>query len=41
VVIEFPSVEAAKKWWDSPEYAGPKAMRRANSKGRLILLEGV
>ena len=41
VVIEFPSVEAAKKWWDSTEYAEPKKMRRANSKGRLILLEGV
>jgi len=41
VIIEFPSVEAARRWWDSPEYEGPKAMRRANSKGRLILLEGV
>jgi uncharacterized protein (DUF1330 family) len=40
VIIEFPSVEAARAWWDSPEYAGPKAMRRANSSGRLILLEG-
>ena len=41
VVLEFPSVEAARKWWDSPEYEKPKAMRRANSKGRLMLLEGV
>ncbi len=40
VVIEFPSVEAARKWWDSPEYAKPKALRRANSKGRLLLIEG-
>ena len=40
VVIEFPSVEAARQWWDSPEYEKPMAMRRANSKGRLILLEG-
>jgi uncharacterized protein (DUF1330 family) len=40
VVIEFPSVEAAKRWWDSPEYEKPREMRRANSKGRLILLEG-
>jgi uncharacterized protein (DUF1330 family) len=40
VVIEFPSMEAARAWWDSPEYAGPKAMRRAASRGRLILLEG-
>ena len=41
VLIEFPSVEAARKWWDSPEYAKPKAMRRAHSKGRLLMLEGV
>jgi uncharacterized protein (DUF1330 family) len=40
VIIEFPSLEAARAWWDSPEYEKPKAMRRANSKGRLILLEG-
>lgn len=41
VLIEFPSVEAARKWWDSPEYEKPKALRKANSEGRLILLEGV
>ena len=41
VLIEFPSLEAAKTWWDSPEYEKPKALRRANSTGRLLLLEGV
>jgi uncharacterized protein (DUF1330 family) len=41
VLIEFPSVQAAKAWWNSPEYEKPKLMRRANSEGRLILLEGV
>jgi uncharacterized protein (DUF1330 family) len=41
VIIEFPTIEAAKRWWDSPEYAKPKALRRANSQGRLIFLEGV
>ena len=41
VLIEFPSSDAAKKWFASPEYAKPLAMRRANSRGRLILLEGV
>ena len=40
VIIEFPSLAAARQWWDSPEYEKPKALRRANSKGRLILLEG-
>ncbi len=41
VLIEFPSLEAAKRWYHSPEYAGPLAIRKANSTGRLILLEGV
>ena len=41
VLLEFPSKEAALKWWNSPEYERPLAMRRANSHGRLLLLEGV
>ena len=41
VLIEFPSADAARKWFDSPEYEKPKALRQANSKGRLLLLEGV
>jgi uncharacterized protein (DUF1330 family) len=41
VLIEFPDAETARKWFDSPEYEKPKAMRQANSKGRLLLLEGV
>ena len=41
VIIEFPSAEAARKWWNSPEYEKPKALRRANSQGRLLLIEGV
>lgn len=41
VIIEFASMEGALKWWHSPEYEKPMALRRANSNGRLILLEGV
>jgi uncharacterized protein (DUF1330 family) len=41
VILEFPSAEAAKQWWDSPDYEKPKALRQANSSGRLLLLEGV
>ncbi len=40
VIIEFPTVAAARKWWDSPEYAKPKALRKAHSNGRLMLIEG-
>ena len=41
VMLEFPTVEAARQWWDSPEYEKPKAMRQAASNGRLLLIEGV
>ncbi len=41
VLLEFPSVDAARKWWDSTEYAKPKQMRKASSKGRLLLLHGL
>ena len=40
VIIEFPSYEQALKWFESPEYEKPKALRQANSRGRLLLLEG-
>jgi len=41
VLIEFPSADAARTWWNSPDYEKPKALRQANSHGRLLLLEGV
>ena len=41
VVLEFPSVERAKAWWDSEEYAEPKRIRRAASRGQFIVVEGV
>jgi uncharacterized protein (DUF1330 family) len=41
VLIEFASKDQALKWFNSPEYEKPMAMRRANSKGRLLILEGL
>ena len=40
VVIEFPTVERAKEWWASDEYAPAKALRQANAETKMILLEG-
>jgi len=40
VIVEFPSVERAKAWWSSPEYADAKALRQATSKGTLVVIEG-
>ena len=41
VIVEFPSVERAKAWWSSPEYADAKALRQQTSDGSLIVIEGV
>lgn len=41
VIVEFPDVEAAKKWWGSPEYAEAKALRQAHSSAELVIVEGV
>jgi len=41
VLLEFPSVDAAREWWNSPEYTEAKAIRQATSEGTLLILEGV
>ena len=41
VVIEFPSREAAQRWYDSEEYRGPKAVRQRTAVTNLILVDGV
>jgi uncharacterized protein (DUF1330 family) len=41
VVIEFSSVEQARRWYDSEEYRAPKALRITCSRSRLLLAEGV
>jgi uncharacterized protein (DUF1330 family) len=41
VVVEFPSVERAKEWWASEEYAEAKALRRATARTQMIVVEGV
>ena len=41
VIIEFPSVEKAKQWWNSEEYAPAKALRQANAETKMIVVEGL
>jgi uncharacterized protein (DUF1330 family) len=41
VVVEFPSVAAAKAWYDSPAYTEVRKHREAGSVYRAILVEGV
>ena len=40
VVVEFPSIAQAQKWYDSPEYAPLIKLRQKASKGKLIIVEG-
>ncbi len=40
VIVEFPSVEKAKAWWSSEEYAPAKALRQATAFTRMIVAEG-
>ena len=41
VVLEFPSVERAKEWWKSEEYAGAKAIRQRTAKTKMLVVEGI
>ncbi len=40
VIVEFPSIEQARAWYKSSEYAPAKALRQAASEGTFVLLEG-
>ena len=41
VIVEFPSVDQAKAWWSSPEYAEAKALRQATAESQMIIAEGI
>ena len=41
VILKFPSYEHAKRWHESEEYAGPKAIRLAASEADALLIDGV
>lgn len=41
VILEFPTVERAQAWIDSPEYAPARALRQASARSNLILTEGI
>ena len=41
VVLEFPSMDAARRWYGSPEYAPVLAMRLKSARSRVVLVEGL
>lgn len=41
IVVEFPDLERASRWYDSPAYQAIKSLRTANSVGTVFLVQGV
>jgi len=41
VVIEFPSVEQARAWYESPDYQAILPLRRSHIDGEAIIVGGV
>jgi uncharacterized protein (DUF1330 family) len=40
VLLEFPSVEQARKWYHSQEYAPALALRLKAAKAKMVIVEG-
>ena len=41
VVIEFPSLADARRWYDSEEYRAPKALRMRAGRTSVVIVDGV
>lgn len=39
-ILEFPSYEQAKRWYESAEYQPLKALRQRSARGTVLLIEG-
>jgi len=41
VILEFPSLEQARRWYDCEEYREPKAMRLRAGRTNLVIVDGI
>ncbi|GAN76060.1 DUF1330 domain-containing protein [Acidisphaera rubrifaciens] len=41
VILEFPTIEAARAFYDSPDYAPLIRLREASTRSRVALVEGL
>lgn len=41
VILEFPTAEKARAWWDSPEYAAARKVRQTCARTEMVLIEGL
>jgi uncharacterized protein (DUF1330 family) len=40
-ILEFPSMDAVKRWYDSPENRSASKVRQSGAKFRLIAVQGL
>jgi uncharacterized protein (DUF1330 family) len=40
VVLEFPNIDAARRWYNSPDYREVMKLRLASATSHIVLLEG-
>jgi uncharacterized protein (DUF1330 family) len=41
VILEFPDLEAAKRFYDSPEYVEARKLREGAANLRMVAVEGI
>ena len=41
VILEFEDLEAAKRWYDSPEYQEAKKLREGAANLRMVAVQGI
>jgi len=41
VIVEFPSMDAFKQFYDAPEYQAAKALRQSATGGMMLVVEGL
>jgi uncharacterized protein (DUF1330 family) len=41
VILEFPSMDRARAWWSSKEYAEAKKLRHECATSEMVVVEGV
>jgi uncharacterized protein (DUF1330 family) len=41
VLLEFPDLETAKRWYDSPEYREVRKLRHGAANLRMVAVEGL
>lgn len=41
MLVEFPSMDQARAWYESPAYRAIRSLRIRNTEGPVILVQGV